>query len=113
MKETFQTPPFTNRWRKLLVFGYLEIAGELMRANCKSRSISAPDFLHKQSGTPRRGPVPESGIRGNHAGAAPVSMGMIPRSMLGGCVTGCLLLLSLSLPHALGATDIRLHIRLA
>ena len=76
-----------------------------MRANCKSRSISAPDFLRKQSGAPRRGPVPESGIRGNHAGAAPVSMGMIPRSMLGGCVTGCLLLLSLSLPHALGAED--------
>src|ERR1017187_10382722 len=72
-----------------------------MPANCKSRSISAPHFLRKQSGTPRRGPVPESGIRGNHAGAAPVSMGMIPRSMLAGCV----LLLSLSLPHALGAED--------
>src|ERR1039458_4696804 len=88
MKETFQTPPFTNRWRKLLVFGYLEIAGELMRANCKSRSISAPDFLHKQSGTPRlaccegscplRRGQPRRGFRGfriqvpGHGGVYPI-----------------------------------------
>ena len=87
-----------------------------MRANYKSRSISASDFLLEQLRAPRQGQVPEYAVSGNHAGVPLVSIGMIPRSMQGGCVTGslpwrrpiiygCLLLLSLSLAHALRAED--------
>ena len=90
-----------------------------MRTNYKIRSFFAPDFPLKQLCARCLGLVRESGIRGNHAGVAPVSRDMIPRSMQGGRVTrslpwwgrrfrplsGCLLLLCLSLPHALPAAD--------
>jgi uncharacterized protein (TIGR03437 family) len=87
-----------------------------MQENYKSGSISIPDFLSKQSDAPRRQPVPESGIPGNHTGVLLVSIGMIPRGMQGGCVSGslparrpiicgCLLLLSLSLARAQQPAD--------
>ena len=84
-----------------------------MRTYRQNRSFFAPDFPLKQWCARRPGPVLEPGIAGNHAAALFVEICMITRSTPGGRVwtrrlrllSGCLLLLTLSLPHALLAAD--------